>query len=121
MLFDYLVVAISLKLASIDQKAFGVFFNEKKTVWPKYQRHPLKKIFKHLKVWRIVVLPTPYGYHADQSKSSNLLNMKYGNTFRHDSHTCLLQNVVKFSFAGPAKFSRFLSMMEHCPVSILWI
>ena len=43
MLFDYLVVAISLKLASVDQKAFGFFFEEKNPVWPKYQKHPLNR------------------------------------------------------------------------------
>jgi len=43
MLYDYLVVAISLKFASVDQKVFGFFFNEKKNVWQKYQ-HPLKNV-----------------------------------------------------------------------------
>ena len=41
MTFDYLVIVISLKLASVAQKCFGFFFVEKKTVLANYQRHPL--------------------------------------------------------------------------------
>ena len=47
MLFDYLVIVIDLKLASIAQKCF-VFFNfifvDKNPVLAKYQMHPLIRI-----------------------------------------------------------------------------
>ena len=41
MLFDYLVIVIALKLASVAQKCFGFFFLDKNPVLGKYQRHPL--------------------------------------------------------------------------------
>ena len=43
MLFDYLVVAIPLKVASVDQKAFGFFFDEKKKRLAKVSEASFKK------------------------------------------------------------------------------
>ena len=44
MLFDYLVIVVALKLASVAQKCFGVFFLEKNPVLGNYQMHPLSAI-----------------------------------------------------------------------------
>ena len=41
MLFNYLVIVIALKLASVGQKSFGFFFVDKNLVLAKYQSHPL--------------------------------------------------------------------------------
>ena len=49
--------------------------------------------------------------HAMQIKAKvfNVFSIKVGNSFRHDSYACFLQNVVKFSFVGWTNFSSVLN------------
>ena len=43
-----------------------------------------------------------------KAKDFNFFNTKIGNSVHHDSYTTLLQNIVKFSFAGRTNFSSIL-------------
>ena len=53
----------------------------------------------------------PYGHNVDSNKSACLFsNMNSWNKHLHDSNTCFLKNVVKFSFAGQTIFS---SVFQH--------